>query len=39
MNNNLKDKFLYFCNAENDEDYFSKTLIYLCEIIQRDLSA
>ena len=31
MNNNLKDKFLYFCNAENDEDYFSKTLIYLCE--------
>ena len=31
MNNSLKDKFLYFCNAENEEDYFSKTLIYLCE--------
>ena len=31
MNNNLKDKFLYFCNSENDKDYFSKTLIYLCE--------
>ena len=24
MNNNLKDKFLYFCNSENDKDYFSK---------------
>ena len=31
MNNNLKDKFLYFCNSENEKDYFSKTLIYLCE--------
>ena len=31
MNNNLKDKFLYFCNSENDKNYFSKTLIYLCE--------
>ena len=31
MNNSLKDKFIYFCNTENEEDYFSKTLIYLCE--------
>ena len=30
MKDTLKDKFLYFCAAESDEDYFNNSLIYLC---------
>ena len=30
MNNSLKDKFLYYCAPESDDDYFNNSLIYLC---------
>ena len=29
MNNSLKDKFLYYCATESDDDYFNNSLIYL----------
>ena len=30
MNSSLKDKFLYYCAPESDDDYFNNSLIYLC---------
>ena len=30
MNNSLKDKFLYYCAPESNDDYFNNSLIYLC---------
>ena len=30
MKDTLKDKFLYFCAPESDEDYFNNSLIFLC---------
>ena len=31
MKDSLKNRFIYFCSPENEEDYFSRTLIYICE--------
>ena len=31
MKDSLKNRFIYFCSPESEEDYFSRTLIYICE--------
>ncbi len=31
MPDSLKNRFIYFCSPDSEEDYFARTLIYICE--------
>ena len=31
MSDSLKNRFIYFCSPDSEEDYFARTLIYICE--------
>jgi putative transcriptional regulator len=31
MSDSLKNRFIYFCSPDSEEDYFARTLIYVCE--------
>ena len=31
MSDSLKNRFIYFCSPDSEDDYFARTLIYVCE--------